>query len=383
MRLLPLLRQSVFICVFCLTAPACIADTPAGMTQIRFELLDNFQIVVPVTLNDVGSFYFLLDTGTSRSMVRSRIANRLALPLSGHSTIAGLATATPVALVKVESVTLGRAAVRKLQLTVLPKTSLLPPKFDGVLGEDFLENFDVLIDYRHRSLQLQSGGDSLANSLSGERLTVQLESIQNGEPTFGRLIINGRMAEAGDGNITLQLDSGTGILIWLRGSRALGLVQPTSYSVSSVTGQVTFSATEARSIHQLQLGRKVVLNLVALAPPVRIPADTDGLLPTCLFQSIFISHAQKFVILEPSHRPLECARSPKAVAKCVVFEPFDFSNAARLLECRTPNEALDLAAAIVVGEGLERPQLADRVAKSARKAWFVQFRSISPLVIVS
>ena len=47
-------------------------------------------------------------------------------------------------------------------------------------------------------------------------------------------------------------------------------------------------------------GRKKMADVVACSLPRTVGKDTDGLMPTFEFQSIFISHSQKFVILDPS-----------------------------------------------------------------------------------
>jgi hypothetical protein len=45
----------------------------------------------------------------------------------------------------------------------------------GILGEDFLGHFDLLIDNRHHVVQLQLGPGPMSDMFKGERLPVQLE----------------------------------------------------------------------------------------------------------------------------------------------------------------------------------------------------------------
>ena len=54
------------------------------------------------------------------------------------------------------------------------------------------------------------------------------------------------------------------------------------------------------TIRSLSLGRNSLTNLTLIAISRRAEVDTDGLVPTSLFHSIFISHEGKFVILNPS-----------------------------------------------------------------------------------
>jgi len=73
-------------------------------------------------------------------------------------------------------------ASKDLFLFTYTKLHGLPPKVRGVLGEDYLRNFDVLIDYRHQVIQLESGLGSMAKTLKGEHLPVQLSGTVRGEP---------------------------------------------------------------------------------------------------------------------------------------------------------------------------------------------------------
>ena len=66
-----------------------------------------------------------------------------------------------------------------------------PARCAACCGEDFLRNFDVLIDYRHRSLRLEAPLGSMAQTAMGEHLPLQLTGIYHGKPTRNRLIISG------------------------------------------------------------------------------------------------------------------------------------------------------------------------------------------------
>jgi hypothetical protein len=53
---------------------------------------------------------------------------------------------------------------------------------------------------------------------------------------------------------------------------------------------------------QLRFGNKKVVSLMAVAQLPTTRAYTEGLMPTSAFDSIFISHSQKFVIVNPSSK---------------------------------------------------------------------------------
>jgi hypothetical protein len=57
-----------------------------------------------------------------------------------------------------------------------------------------------------------------------------------------------------------------------------------------------------KKLMELSLGQKKLVNITAYSLPRTAQMDTDGLIPTSAFHSIFISHSQRFVIFEPSLR---------------------------------------------------------------------------------
>jgi predicted aspartyl protease len=282
------------------------AATPSsgGVTtvlQVSFTTINDYMVVVPVEVNGSGPYRFLFDTGTSRSVIDRQMADQLALQPVGQGEAVGLAGSAVVSLVRSESVSMGAATVRNLSLTVLPKGAGLPAEVRGILGEDFLGNFDVLIDNRHHRIELQVGPGTLADGLEGERLPVRLDGVMDGARTVGRLIVTGRAPELSGKDITLLLDSGVNSLVMFGGPASLGTGSAQqNYVVASATKSSSAVAVSTKTVRQLRMGGNLVPNVVAVAPPARPGADTDGLLPTALFQSIFISHSQKFVIFDPS-----------------------------------------------------------------------------------
>jgi len=143
---------------------------------------------------------------------------------------------------------------------------IFPPKSRGILGEDFLQNFDILIDYHHQIIQLESGLGTLAETLTGEHLPVQLSGALRGEPTFRRLILGA----------SRQMFEGA------------------PFNSSGLT------TMETRTVRRLDLRKDEVNDLTVIAHTGQPESDTDGLIPTSLFHSIFISHQGGFVILNPS-----------------------------------------------------------------------------------
>ena len=169
----------------------------------------------------------------------------------------------------------------------------------GVLGEDFLRNFDILIDYRHRVMWLEPAPGSLAGSAIGEHLPLQFTASDRGELARTQPVIYGRIPEMGDAPISLLLDSGANQLTLLRDTLGPGEYQAEPILTGSFSRWVTSTAT-ARRIRSLDLGSTVLSNLIVVGLARRTGVNWDGVLPTSLFHSVLISHFGRFAILNPS-----------------------------------------------------------------------------------
>jgi predicted aspartyl protease len=256
----------------------------------RIRIAEYSQIIVRVMINGSGPYDFSLDTGSSSTLVEPKLAAELALPAIGQRRIVGVQQTSIESSVHVNSISVGGATVANYDLVTSDRVKNLPVKVRGVLGEDFLQNFDVLIDYKHQTIQFESGLGPLSQTLSGEHLPLQLSGTMEGRMTPRRLIISAHIKELGDDPISVALDSGTNYLVLFQ--KSLG---PNSIQLQTSVGQTT-----ARQIKFLYLGDQKLYDITAMALDKHGDMDADGLVPTSLFQSIFISHQGKFVILNPS-----------------------------------------------------------------------------------
>lgn len=291
------------VCSFVLTLSACSITPAQTLFTVSFKVLDGYMVVVPVSINGGKPLDFLLDTGTSRTMIDSKLADGLELPTVTSGEIVGIQGAACVSLAHSDSISVGGAKVNDLNLTVAPGNTGLPHELHGIIGEDFLERFDVLIDNRHHRIELEPGSGYLAATLNGERLPVRLNGIADGQPTSGRLIIASHAPELSNDEVMLLLDSGINSFVLLRGTQSLGAgAIEQIYTMVNSANASNLVRVSTRNVSQLRLGSRILGNVNAIAPPARPGADTDGLLPTSLFHSIFISHSQKYIILDPARR---------------------------------------------------------------------------------
>jgi len=111
--------------------------------------------LVPVTLNGAGPMMFVLDTGSSTSVVDHSLAQRLGLPPVGHTqhaaTVSCATTTQPV------HVATWKVGAVDLPAQNLDSITLAVPNLTGLLGSDVLYRFGTItVDYASAHLVLAS-----------------------------------------------------------------------------------------------------------------------------------------------------------------------------------------------------------------------------------
>lgn len=117
-------------------------------------------ILVQAMVNDQGPFQFAVDTGASRTMLSSELAERLDIEIVEDSPGLGGGGQIKVFAGKVSSLAVGAAVVRGHAVGVGEFLTMLSAavgtKLDGIIGYNFLNQFRVTIDYPNRMLDLAS-----------------------------------------------------------------------------------------------------------------------------------------------------------------------------------------------------------------------------------
>ncbi len=279
------------------------AQDPVGSGRqpvtARIRLDERSMIIVPVSINGSRPYDFMLDTGCSKTIIDQKLADQLGLPRLAEKTVVGVLASSRMSVARVDSMSVAGAVVSGGEIFTTAHAPTVTGNVRGVLGEDFLGNFDLLIDYRHQIIELDSPLGSMAHFAAGEHLPLQLDGIYQGKPTRNRLIVAGRIQEFGDAAMSLLLDSGANQLTLFQDN--LGDAADRTQPVRAGTfNQWVPSSLAIRRISSLHLGSESVSDLTAVALSRRADVDTDGLIPTSIFHSIFISAHGKFAILNPS-----------------------------------------------------------------------------------
>ena len=116
----------------------------SGETSIRFA--PGQRILVDARVNGNADAKLLLDTGSDKTIISPRALQAAGVRISGPTTTAEVAGATgsaPMQFVLIDSLEVGEARVGRMPVG---SQNLPVEGADGVLGRDFLDQFNVSID---------------------------------------------------------------------------------------------------------------------------------------------------------------------------------------------------------------------------------------------
>jgi len=243
--------------------------------------------VVSVSINGEGPYRFLLDTGTSTTVVGAGLAARLHLELGQKSEARAADQVVEVREAVAGEVRLGTMILRQVPVVVLPL-----PRFDGqnridgVIGLDLFVQAPYLIDLRHRCLDP-------AADLSSLRGGTPLEAEVGG----GRIVLQAHGADSRD--LRFTLDSGASMLV-LMSSRARALV-----AASGVIELTTASGRQrapAGIVEVLAFGTLRLRDLPAVLLPASTARHEDGLFPIALFSTVFVDPRSNLVLVNAARK---------------------------------------------------------------------------------
>lgn len=266
-------------------------DSPPSLS-LRFHLYRDYLIVVPVMLNGSGPYDFLVDTGCSTTTIDPELERQLAPPAVGAADVALLAEMRRNRRVQLREIRVGQAESVSFPVLVdkLDAETALVPGVRGILGEDFLKSFDLLIDYDRRTISFNEP------SPEGERLAFGDAGSVSGRHTFNRLMVDVSFPEAGGSQAVLQLDTAAWVAELFPSSH-FALARAGFHGGKAGQHREAGSPQYLRT--SLRIGANEFRNVTIAMSENGAASDAVGLLPAAMFSSIYISHSGRFLILDP------------------------------------------------------------------------------------
>jgi hypothetical protein len=274
---------------------------PGNVDSLPFRFVNHHQMIVRVSVNHSGPYNFLLDTGTQVTLVDPSLAAELHLKPAAGAVIASVESSQSAALTHLDLLEAGSHAIANQRVFVYELQNR-PGALDirGVLGEDFLARFDVLIDNAHKLLCLDSSG-AMRAEVKGQRIALAppLETTA-GTALVDLVIIEARVSDA-TRPVRLMLDSGSDGDILFNTTDYLnppkrGHLQGTGMD----GGGMIFSALPPQDVKigSLRLRGVPFVSLAGTQKDSRAKGF-DGVLTFGLFRRVFIASSDHFAILEP------------------------------------------------------------------------------------
>jgi hypothetical protein len=277
---------------------------PGNVNSLPLRLVQRSQIVVPVTINHAGPFDFMVDTGAQVTTVDPALAAALHLKPQGTAGVVGVGVYARAPLTELDTVEAGSHLVKKVLAVIqdLGQTALADRKVRGVLAANFLEHFDLLIDYSHSIVCLDDSAE-MGKKVKGERIPFSArEGEQGSAPAPQKLIVLAHLPGIEKRMLRLQLDSGINSPLLYGAGEDL---KPGQMVGAPLRGRGTDGSEHAFAVlasQDVQVGPHS-LRQIQFVMPMNTgknspKADVDGLLPTMLFQRIYVNYADHYVVLE-------------------------------------------------------------------------------------
>jgi hypothetical protein len=277
---------------------------PGNVTSVPLRLVQRSQIIVPVTINHSGPYDFMVDTGAQVMTVDPALAAELHLQAQGTAGIVGVGVYARASLTQLDSVQAGSHAIEEVVAVIqnLGQTQLADRRVRGVLAGNFLEHFDLLIDYSHEILCLDDSMQ-MRSKVKGPHIALSTQPPSQPGSAPQKLIVPVHLSGIDKRQVLLQLDSGTNAPLLYDAGEDLKHLQTVS---PSLQGRGTDGKEHAFTVLQgqdVQVGPHS-LHQIPFVTPVNtaesVPkSDVDGLLPTLLFQRVFVNYSDHYVVLDP------------------------------------------------------------------------------------
>jgi predicted aspartyl protease len=164
-----LLIRITSVLITCIVAIAAHA-TPVVTESVDFVSSPRGHVLVPVSINGSEPLIFVLDTAAGKTFITPSAVEKLGLlevPDGGASTM-GVHGKTVNPEVKIQSLAVGKVRVADIQAIVLDLDHITRGNWqaDGVLGMDFLRQFDIRLDFGSSVVSFYSAASDLSNCVA-------------------------------------------------------------------------------------------------------------------------------------------------------------------------------------------------------------------------
>ncbi len=144
----------------CLVVSGCaselVLEKDDALAVVPRRISDTGHIIVETRLNGLGPFHFAIDTGASISVIYERTRAEVGIePDPGiRVNVLGMTGSGVFPLGRLAEIRVGEEPWNNARVAILPNTTSMSARTDGILGVDFLSRYAVLYSHQERVLRL-------------------------------------------------------------------------------------------------------------------------------------------------------------------------------------------------------------------------------------
>jgi predicted aspartyl protease len=229
----------------------------------------------------------VIDTGSSRTVISTRLWRALRLPVVAKTVMVTPAGRDEAYVVRLIGLAIGARPEVTVTAAVMPADRYAGgQQVDGLIGQDVLSTVIYTLDYGQRAIEWHSPADSLR----GVRLALDVRGL--------RVLVSLPQRDGDPQPLSLIPDSGSdGLVLFAHAQEKLRLTELDVGVLSSLSG-----ATLARRVQleRLVVGQARLQNPLAVVIDSGEPRDLmgDGLLPLHVFSRVTFNVADGFLIVQ-------------------------------------------------------------------------------------
>lgn len=277
--------------------------------KIPFDLSNNL-ILLQVQVNDSQPLWFILDTGSSASVINARLVKELGLSSQGKVKADSSGGDIEAELIPGVSLKLSGARVEGLTVGSMQLDTFAPVMgraIGGVIGHDFIRQFVVEIDYAGKTISLYSPDSYRVARAAGTPFPVKFIDnaplVEASVTAEGRAPVRGRFQVATGSSGALLLNRP-----FVEKHRLLKNLPKTSPGNTGGAGGLT--RTLVGRLKSVEVGRFVIKNPIVSFSQATKGEQTktvyDGVLGGEVFRrfKLILDYSRSRIILEPNaHLP--------------------------------------------------------------------------------
>lgn len=278
------MRIPIALTVLVCTLSPTLAAVETGETP--FDLLQDGSIIVPVTIAGAGPYRFVVDTGSSRTVISTRLWHALRLPVVAKTQMVTPSGRDEAWVVRLDRLAIGFRPEVTVDAAVMQADRYAAgQRVDGLIGQDVLSTAIFTIDYVQSAIRWHAPGEALL----GERLALNVNR--------NRLLVNLPQYPGDPQPLSLIPDSGSDALVVF--AHARDKVKFTSLDVGVLSGMSGTKLARRIQLEDLVVGQARLKNPLGVLIDSDAPPDLmgDGLLPLHNFSRVTFDVAGGFLIV--------------------------------------------------------------------------------------